>query len=113
MLCGDKRMKHIEGILISIVYLIFIAYAYTSMRYSFSSYSLIEVNKGIAYYILQHKYLEIEDFVQYLKNNPSVVLIKIDGETVYYTENIQSYTTLNFVFLNDSKWVEVIVGVKD
>ena len=105
-------MRHIEGILISIIYLLFIAYAYTSMRYSFSSCSLVEVNKGIAYYILQHKYLEIKDFVQYLKQNPSVVFIMIDGSVVYSTKNPESYTTVNFVFYNSSGWVEVTVGVK-
>jgi len=105
-------MRHLEGVLIAIVYLIFISYAYSGIRFSFPKYDTIEVNKAISYYIIQHKYLEVEEFIQYLKQNPSVVFIKIDGSLVYSTRNPESYTTVNFVFYNSTGWVEVIVGVK-
>lgn len=105
-------MRHIEGVLIAIVYLIFISYAYSWIRFSFPKYDIIEVNRAIAYYIVQHKYFEIRDFVQYVKLNPNIVLVKVDGKTIYSIQSIQSYTTINFVFLNNSRWVEVIVGVR-
>ena len=111
MYCGDEEMRHIEGILITIIYLLFLAYAYSIVRYSFPNH-IVEVNRALAYYIIIHKHLVVEDFLRYLKNNPSIVFVKINNRVVYSTINPESYTTINFVFLNNSRWIEVIIGVK-